>query len=103
MPARMVAPEITHVQAFILFQLAKGERRGKALRESLAAEGISQQVPTFFACIRRLVRAGLLSGRPVKASAGARGVETVYSLTPRGRAAIRELRDFYRRLEKAAD
>ncbi len=98
----LVAPEISHLQAFILFQLAAGEKKGKALRQSLKQEGISQEIPTFHACVGRLIRDGFISSKPVKATAGARGTETAYSLTPRGRSALRELRRFYRRLERLA-
>lgn len=99
---RMVAPEISHVQAFLLFQLARGEKKGKALREALAKEGIRQKVPTFFACVRRLIRDDLISAKAVAPSGKARGPETAYSLTVRGRTAVKQLRDFYRRLDRQA-
>ena len=98
----MVAPEITHLQAFVLFQLARGEQRGELLRRELEREGIAQEGPTFHACIRRLVRDGLIVRRAVKAQPGSRGRGTDYKLTPAGRQALKELRGFYRRMERRA-
>ena len=52
--------------------------------------------------LKRLARDGFISGRSVKATGGARGRETSYALTARGRAALKELREFYRRMERQA-
>ena len=100
----LVAPEISHLQAFLLFELSAGERRGKALRMALKKEGIEHRYePTFHACIRRLLDANppLITRHSVPTK-GAPGHETAYALTAAGRAALKELRSFYRRMERKA-
>jgi DNA-binding PadR family transcriptional regulator len=99
----LTVPEITHLQAFVLFQIDRGQALGKALRKALRTEQISQQVPTFRACIRRLERDGLIVGRYVRASGGARGRERSYALTAAGRKALKDVRRFYGRLGVSDD
>ena len=90
------------MQAFILLHIAKGVQKGKAIRKALDTEGIHHGASNFHACLRRLKRDGLVRSKFVKAADGAHGRETVYSLTPVGKTALKRTRDFYRRLELLA-
>ena len=101
--SRMVAPKITFQQLFILLEIDRGSRRGKAIREALEREGMRQHSATFSICMRRMKEAGLVAVKEVKASGGARGRERAYSLTAAGRAALREVRDFCRRVDLSGE
>jgi len=98
----LVAPPLTHLQYFTLFQIAGGVRKGKAIRAALGQEEVSQKLPTFHAFMARLERAGLISGKYVTATGGARGREREYGLTPAGRKALKEVGQFYSRLQGLA-
>ncbi len=102
-PPSLVTPKISHLQFLVLFEISRGVRKGKALRQALGEEEVSQKLPTFFAFMTRLQDAGLITRKRIKATGGARGEETAYSLTGAGRKALKEVREFYRRLERKAD
>ena len=99
----LTTPVTTHLQAFVLLQISlRKVPNGKALRLALEREGVSQELPTFYAHIKRLERDGLVTSSYVKASGKTGGRETVYSLTPAGKKALKDVRRFYRRLERLA-
>ena len=100
--ANMVIPRLTHLQYFALAKIAAGVVRGRDLREALSGEDVAQKPPTFYLFMGRLEDAGLLTGEYATAAGGARGKERVYSLTPEGRKALKDVAAFYRRLEKQA-
>ena len=96
--SRMVAPKITFQQVFILAEIERGANHGKNIRDSLEREGMPQYSSTFSICMRRLKSAGLVTAKRVK---GIRGDECIYSLTAAGRAALKEVRDFFQRVDRA--
>ena len=72
------------------------------MRRALEEEGIFQRVPTFTACVKRLEHDGFITSEFVKATDSAHGRERSYNLTAAGRKALRELADFYSRLQRQA-
>ena len=98
----LVQPEISHLQALLLFRLSSGEQRGKVLREALQREDMLRSLPTFHTCMNRLVEDKFVTRTFVDPAKGSRGRESVYKLTETGRAALKELRAFYRRMERQA-
>lgn len=101
----LVAPRYSHLTYFVLAQIAGGVRKAKALRAALGQEDVSHEEQTFFAFMGRMLNARplpLITRKRVKATGGARGQETEYSLTAAGRAELKFARDFYRRLERRA-
>src|SRR5690348_4674154 len=84
----LTAPPLSHLQYFALAQISAGGVKAKALRKALGLEDVSQDLPTFHAFMGRLKGQGLVTGKHVAATDGARGRETAYSLTAAGRRAL---------------
>jgi DNA-binding PadR family transcriptional regulator len=86
----------------MLLQISRGVQKSGALRLALEREGNSQPQQAFSTCMKRLDRDGLVTTGYVKASGKTGGREAIYDLTPAGKKALKDVRQFYRRLERQA-
>lgn len=92
-----VVPGISHLQATILFHLRDGEKPGADVREFLTSLGRKTTDAAFYLVMARLERKGFAEGRfelhAPERSLGGRW--RCYSVTQKGREALKDVRDFY--------
>ena len=99
MTSHVQLPELSHLQIAVLGRLVAEPHKGAAVRAHLRALGAGQTGPAFYQMMSRLEAAGLAEGwYEQKVVAGQIIKERHYRVTPAGRKAWREARDFYRQL-----
>ena len=99
MTSHVQLPELTHLQIAVLGFLVAEPSRGSEVRARLRRLGVRQTGPAFYQMMARLEEAGLAEGwYDQKVVAGQIIKERHYRITPAGRRAWREARDFYRQI-----
>ena len=89
-------PRLTHLQFLVLGLLRVGEQPGRAVREGLAAHGVTRTSPAFYQLMARLERDGLIEGWYEQITVRDQAVtERRYRLRPQGARLWAEARDFY--------
>ena len=103
MTSRVQLPELTHLQIAVLGLLGAEPQKGAGIRSHLASLSVHQTGPAFYQMMARLEESGLAEGwYDQKVVAGQIIKERHYRITPAGRRAWREARDFYRQILAAA-
>lgn len=103
MTSRVHLPELSHLQIAVLGLLGAEPHRGAGIRSHLGSLSVHQTGPAFYQMMARLEEAGLAEGwYEQKVVAGQIIKERHYRITPAGRRAWREARDFYRQILAAA-
>ena len=99
MTSRVQLPELSHLQIAVLGLLGVEPHKGAAIRSHLGSLSVHQTGPAFYQMMARLEEAGLAEGwYDQKVVAGQIIKERHYRITPAGRRAWREARDFYRQI-----
>jgi DNA-binding PadR family transcriptional regulator len=100
----MKLPSLSHLQIAVLGALVGGELKGREIRGELKQARVTHSGPAFYQMMARLEDAGFVAGwYEQKVVAGQIIKERRYRITPAGRRAWREARDFYARLIAAAE
>ena len=100
----MKLPSLSHLQLAVLGALVAGERKGREIRGELKQARVTHSGPAFYQMMSRLEDAGFVFGwYSQKVVAGQIIKERHYRITPAGRRAFKEARDFYARLIAAAE
>src|SRR4030095_15193707 len=89
-------PKLPPLQFLVLGLLRDGEQPGRAIRDAIAAHGVTRSAPAFYQLMARLERDRLVDGWYEQVTAGDQAVtERRYRLRPPGAQLWTEARDFY--------